>query len=64
MDAYFGIDESETEDFILIQNSEFKIQNWEGAYDLIGRKINSQLSPVNCHLKKGIYIVNGKKVIR
>ena len=64
MDAYFGIDESETEDFILIQNSRFKIQNWEGAYDLSGRKINSQLSPVNCHLKKGIYIVNGKKVIR
>lgn len=31
--------------------------------DLNGRKVNSQLSPVNSQLKKGIYIMNGKKVL-
>ena len=32
-------------------------------YDLSGRKINCQLSTVNCQLKNGVYIVNGKKTI-
>ena len=32
-------------------------------YDLQGRKVNSQLSTLNSQLKKGIYIVNGKKVL-
>ncbi len=44
-----GIDE--------IQNSKFKIQNEGGqVYDLSGRKIDSSF-------KKGIYIVNGRKVL-
>jgi len=47
-----------------IQNSKSKIQNEKGVYDLSGRKINSQLSPVNCHLKKGVYILNGKKIVK
>jgi hypothetical protein len=34
------------------------------AYDLLGRKVNSQLSTLNSQLKKGVYIINGKKVIR
>ena len=34
-------------------------------YDLSGRKIsNSQLSTVNCQLKKGLYIVNGKVMVK
>ena len=36
----------------------------EGAvYDLSGRKINSQYSILNSQLKKGLYIVNGRKVV-
>ena len=35
-----------------------------GAYDLSGRKVNCHLSPVNSQLKKGVYIINGKKVVR
>ena len=48
-------------------------QGWE-VYDLAGRKVqverckgqenSSQLSPVTSQLKKGIYIVNGKKVLK
>ncbi len=39
-----------------IQNSKFKIQNEGEVYDLSGRKVNSKLL-------KGIYVVNGKKVV-
>ena len=46
-----------------IQNPESEIQNREGVFDLSGRKINSQLSTVNCELKRGIYIVDGKKIV-
>ena len=36
----------------------------DGAiYDLSGRRINSQPSTLNSQLRKGIYIVNGKKVL-
>ena len=33
------------------------------VYDLSGRRINSQLSTLNSQLKRGVYIVNGKKVL-
>ena len=33
------------------------------VYDLQGRKANSQFSIFNSQLKKGLYIVNGKKLI-
>ena len=39
-------------------------RNGGEVYDLSGRKINSHLSPVNSQLKKGVYIVNGKKVLK
>jgi len=48
-------------------NEELRVKNEESAnavYDLSGRKVNSQLSPVNSQLKKGIYIINGKKILR
>jgi hypothetical protein len=36
----------------------------DGAiYDLSGRKVNSQSSTLNSQLRKGVYIVNGKKVL-
>ena len=44
-----------------IQNSKFKIQNEDEVYDLSGRKINSSLFTLHSSLKKGIYIINGKK---
>ena len=34
------------------------------VYDLQGRKINSQLSTLNSQLRKGIYITNGKKMVK
>ena len=47
-----------------IQNSKFKIQNEDAVYDLSGRKINSQFSTFNSQFKKkGIYIINGRKVL-
>ena len=47
-----------------IDNGQLIIDNEAGAvYDLSGRKVNCQLSTVNSQLKKGIYIVNGKKVL-
>lgn len=36
---------------------------WEGAYDLSGRRVNSNVKIQNSKLKSGIYIVNGKKVV-
>lgn len=39
--------------------------NDNAIYDLSGRKVadNCQLSIVNCQLTKGIYIINGKKIV-
>lgn len=34
-----------------------------GIYDMSGRKINSQFSIHNAQLPKGVYILNGKKVV-
>ena len=42
----------------MVQSSESKVQG-NGVYDLMGRKINQGLKS----LPKGIYIVNGKKVM-
>ena len=54
-----------------IQNSKFKIQSNEASvYDLSGRKIsvhssgNSKLSTLNSQLKKGVYIIDNKKVLK
>ncbi|SNU03612.1 Ig-like domain (group 2) [Prevotellaceae bacterium MN60] len=41
-----------------------KVATYENIYDLQGRKIsNGQWSMVNGQLKKGLYIVNGKKIV-
>ena len=35
----------------------------EKVYDLTGRRIASSFNPQSSMLKKGVYIVNGKKVL-
>ena len=44
-----------------MRNEELEMRN--EVYDLQGRKVNSQFSILNSQLKKGLYIVNGKKII-
>ena len=39
------------------------VMNVEGVYDLLGRKLSTNDSQSNS-LKKGVYIINGKKVIK
>ena len=48
-------------------SEELRVKNEESAnavYDLSGRKINSQFSIFNSQLPKGIYIYNGKKILK
>ena len=48
-----------------INNEELIMKNEESAgavYDLGGRKIKSQFSTLHSQLKKGLYIINGKKI--
>ena len=52
-DTSTGIDE--------IKNEKLKIENGEAVYDMAGRKVQSSM--VNVQLRKGIYIINGKKYI-
>ena len=49
-----------------VKNERVKSEKYNDAiYDLSGRKVNCQLSPVNSQLKNGIYIQNGvKRVVR
>ena len=47
-------------------SEKLRVKNRESAnnvYDLSGRRINPQFSTLNSQLKKGVYIVNGKKVL-
>jgi hypothetical protein len=54
----------ETTGIGLIPDSSLNKEQRAGAwYDLSGRKINCQLSPVNSKLPKGIYINNGKTIV-
>ena len=47
-----------------IHNSKFETQTGEYVYDLGGRKVaNSRFSILDSQLKKGIYIINGKKIL-
>ncbi len=48
-------------------SEELRVKNEESAnavYDLSGRRINSQFSIFNSQLPKGIYIYNGKKILK
>ena len=61
---YFGSDDDAT-GIENIEHSTLNFEHSDGAvYDLSGRKINGQSSMVNGQLPKGIYIVNGKKILK
>ena len=47
---------------VLNGNNNEIIKN-NNIYDLQGRKVSSLLSPLTSHLSKGLYIVNGRKVM-
>ena len=50
---------------IEMKNEKLKMKNDETIYDLCGRKVrNPQSSIQNPQLKKGIYIQNGKKILK
>ena len=56
-------DEEDPDGINEIHNSQFIIHNEDAVYDIGGRKMfNGQSSMFN-GLKKGIYIVNGKKMV-
>ena len=46
-----------------MQNPAFKVRNSGGAYDIGGRKIDSSLFTLHSSLKRGLYILNGKKIV-
>lgn len=46
----------------VIKNENFKVKNGGPVYDLSGCQIGSQLSTKNSQLKRGIYIINKKKI--
>ncbi len=55
----------EEDDATSIEHSTLNIEHSEESiYDLSGRKVNGQWSTVNGQLPKGVYIVNGKKIIK
>ena len=66
-----NFDDSEATGVAVIDNGKLIMDNEAGAvYDLQGRKVNGrwsmvngQWSMVNGQLKKGLYIVNGKKIV-
>jgi len=53
--AGFAIDDDETTGIAVIEN-EGKMEIVNSAYNLNGQKMNGQL-------KKGVYIINGKKTV-
>jgi hypothetical protein len=58
----FVIDEQA--DFVTLPKAQHPTLTGQSIYDLSGRKVNSRLSAPDSQLKKGIYITNGKKVLR
>ena len=69
MDAYFGIKGSDTEDGITV-SEELRVKD-EGSdneqlsaiYDICGRELNSKIMSSNFKNNKGMYIMNGRKVL-
>ena len=56
---------TEEDDATSIEHSTFNIEHSkESIYDLSGRKVNGQRSMANGQLPKGVYIVNGKKILK
>lgn len=58
------LSESVIDGIIEVKNEGVKNENYyDAVYDLSGRRVNSQLSTPHSQLKKGIYIVGGKKIL-
>ena len=72
MDAYMGLEDVIVTGVLPIDNGQLTMDNANGVYDLSGRKINVNDNDNHNHnhnenlnlkqLKKGVYIVNGRKV--
>lgn len=55
----------DTDGYTSIENERVKSEKTtEDIYDLSGRKVNSQPSTLNSQLKKGLYIVGNKKMVK
>ena len=55
----------EADGIVPIEHSTLNAEHDDNAvYDLSGRQLDSQFSILNSQLKKGIYIQNGKKIVR
>ena len=60
----FAFSEDDATGIDSIHNSQFTIHSGAGAlYTIDGRRVNCQLSTPNCQLPKGIYIMNGEKIV-
>ena len=57
----FSINIGETTGILEIENEKMRIDNY--VYDLQGRRVNSQFPNLNSQSRKGVYIVNGRKVV-
>ena len=64
MDAYLGLEDVIVTGVLPIDNGQLTMDN-EGVYDLSGRRVNVNANGNgnNSRLKKGVYIVNGKKIL-
>ena len=58
----FAFSENDVTGIVSIENSKSKIENGT-LYTIDGRKISTQSSRFNNQLPKGIYVVNGEKII-
>ena len=69
MDAYLGLEDVVATGVLPIDNGQLTMDNAKGVYDLSGRRMNvnvnnSKFEIQNSKLRKGIYIVNGKKLLK
>ena len=67
VDAYLGLEDVIVTGVLPIDNGQLTMDNAKGVYDLSGRRMNVNVNVNdnvnNSRLKKGIYIVNGRKTV-
>jgi len=72
VDAYLGLEDVVATGVLPIDNGQLTMDNAKGLYDLSGRRMNvndnvnvnnSKFEIQNSKLRKGIYIMNGKRVL-
>ena len=77
IDAYLGLEDVVATGVLPIDNGQLTMDNVKGVYDLSGRRMNvndrsattgdaclsKNVNVNNSKLKKGIYIVNGRKTV-